>query len=66
MASLTCERQASRIINLSSPIYGLVGVLDVPPYHAPPGRGALDEQKKRRTDALLYAPDRIRVNSVHC
>lgn len=48
------------IINLSS-IYGLVGAPDVPPYHA--SKGAVRLMSK--TDALLYAPDRIRVNSVH-
>lgn len=48
------------IINLSS-IYGLVGATDVPPYHA--SKGAVRLMTK--TDALLYAPDRIRVNSIH-
>jgi NAD(P)-dependent dehydrogenase (short-subunit alcohol dehydrogenase family) len=48
------------IINLSS-IYGLVSAPDVPPYHA--SKGAVRLMTK--TDALLYAPDRIRVNSVH-
>lgn len=48
------------IINLSS-IYGLVGAPDVPPYHA--SKGAVTLMTK--TDALLYAADRIRVNSVH-
>jgi NAD(P)-dependent dehydrogenase (short-subunit alcohol dehydrogenase family) len=48
------------IINLSS-IYGLVGAPDVPPYHA--SKGAVRLMTK--TDALLYAEDRIRVNSVH-
>lgn len=48
------------IINLSS-IYGLVGAADVPPYHA--SKGAVRLMSK--TDALLYAADRIRVNSVH-
>jgi NAD(P)-dependent dehydrogenase (short-subunit alcohol dehydrogenase family) len=48
------------IINLSS-IYGLVGAPDAPPYHA--SKGAVRLMSK--TDALLYAPDRIRVNSVH-
>lgn len=48
------------IINLSS-IYGLVGAPDVPPYHA--SKGAVRLMSK--TDALLYAPDRIRVNSIH-
>jgi NAD(P)-dependent dehydrogenase (short-subunit alcohol dehydrogenase family) len=48
------------IINLSS-IYGIVGGADVPPYHA--SKGAVRLMSK--TDALIYAPDRIRVNSVH-
>ena len=48
------------IINLSS-IYGLVGAPDVPPYHASKGAVSL----MTRTDALLYAGDRIRVNSIH-
>lgn len=48
------------IINLSS-IYGLVGGPDVPPYHA--SKGAVRLMSK--TDAMLYAADRIRVNSVH-
>ena len=48
------------IINLSS-IYGLVGGPDVPPYHA--SKGAVRLMTK--TDALLYAKDRIRVNSIH-
>jgi NAD(P)-dependent dehydrogenase (short-subunit alcohol dehydrogenase family) len=48
------------IVNLSS-IYGLVGAPDVPPYHA--SKGAVSLMTK--TDALLYAADRIRVNSIH-
>ena len=48
------------IVNLSS-IYGLVGAADAPPYHA--SKGAVRLMAK--TDALLYAADRIRVNSVH-
>lgn len=48
------------IINLSS-IYGLVGAGDVPPYHA--SKGAVRLMTKN--DALIYAPDRIRVNSIH-
>ena len=48
------------IINLSS-IYGLVGAPDVPPYHA--SKGAIRLMSK--TDALIYAKDNIRVNSVH-
>ena len=48
------------IINLSS-IYGLVGAADSPPYHA--SKGAVRLMSK--TDAMLYAADRIRVNSIH-
>lgn len=48
------------IINMSS-IYGLVGAPDVPAYHA--SKGAVRLMSK--TDAMIYAPDRIRVNSVH-
>ncbi len=48
------------IINLSS-IYGLVGAADAPPYHA--SKGAVRLMTK--TDAMIYAPDRIRVNSIH-
>jgi len=48
------------IINLSS-IYGLVGAADVPPYHA--SKGAVRLMSKN--DALTYARDKIRVNSIH-
>ena len=48
------------IVNLSS-IYGLVSAPDVPPYHA--SKGAVRLMSK--TDALLYARDGIRVNSIH-
>lgn len=48
------------IINLSS-IYGLIGAADAPPYHA--SKGAVRLMSKN--DALLYAADRIRVNSIH-
>lgn len=48
------------IVNLSS-IYGLVGAPDAPPYHA--SKGAVRLMSK--TDALLYARQGIRVNSVH-
>ncbi|MDP3856134.1 MAG: glucose 1-dehydrogenase [Stagnimonas sp.] len=48
------------IINLSS-IYGIISAADVPPYHA--SKGAVRMMSK--TDALIYAPDRIRVNSIH-
>lgn len=48
------------IINLSS-IYGMVGAGDVPAYHA--SKGAVRLMSKN--DALIYASDRIRVNSIH-
>jgi NAD(P)-dependent dehydrogenase (short-subunit alcohol dehydrogenase family) len=48
------------IVNLSS-IYGIVGAPDIPPYHA--SKGAVREMSK--TDAVLYAKEGIRVNSVH-
>ncbi|MGB8634491.1 MAG: glucose 1-dehydrogenase [Rhodanobacteraceae bacterium] len=48
------------IINLSS-IYGLVGAPDVPAYHA--SKGAVRLMSK--TDAMTYAAEGIRVNSVH-
>ncbi len=51
---------ASSIINLSS-IYGIAGAPDVPPYHA--SKGAVRQMSK--TDAMMYALDNIRVNSVH-
>ena len=51
---------AGSIINLSS-IYGLVGAADVPPYHA--SKGAVRLMSKN--DALIYAAERIRVNSIH-
>lgn len=48
------------IVNLSS-IYGIVGNQDLPPYHA--SKGAVRVMTKN--DALFYAEDGIRVNSVH-
>ena len=48
------------IINMSS-IYGMVGAADLPPYHA--SKGAVRLMSKN--DALLYAKDNIRVNSIH-
>jgi NAD(P)-dependent dehydrogenase (short-subunit alcohol dehydrogenase family) len=54
------EAGGGSIINMSS-IYGIVGAPDAPPYHA--SKGAVRLMTK--TDALLYAKDGIRVNSVH-
>ncbi len=48
------------IVNLSS-IYGIVSAPDIPSYHA--SKGAVRMMTK--TDALFYAEDGIRVNSVH-
>ncbi|AKG19958.1 SDR family NAD(P)-dependent oxidoreductase [Calothrix sp. 336/3] len=48
------------IINISA-VYGLVGSPSVPPYHA--SKGAVRLMSK--TDAVLYAANNIRVNSVH-
>jgi len=48
------------IINISS-IYGIISAPDLPPYHA--SKGAVRLMTK--TDALLYAKDNIRVNSIH-
>jgi NAD(P)-dependent dehydrogenase (short-subunit alcohol dehydrogenase family) len=59
MPQMILQRSGS-IINLSS-IYGIVSAPDVPPYHA--SKGAVSMMTK--TDALLYAPYGIRVNSVH-
>ncbi|MBP9226472.1 MAG: SDR family NAD(P)-dependent oxidoreductase, partial [Verrucomicrobiales bacterium] len=54
------ESGGGSIINLSS-IYGIVGAPDLPVYHA--SKGAVRMMTK--TDALLYAKEKIRVNSVH-
>ncbi len=54
------ENNGGSIINLSS-IYGIIGAPDIPPYHA--SKGAVRLMTK--TDALNYATDKIRVNSVH-
>ena len=51
---------AGSIINMSS-IYGLVGAADLPPYHATKGAVRL----MSKNDALIYAKDKIRVNSIH-
>jgi len=48
------------IVNLSS-IYGIISAPDLPAYHA--SKGAVRLMTK--TDALLYAKEKIRVNSVH-
>jgi NAD(P)-dependent dehydrogenase (short-subunit alcohol dehydrogenase family) len=48
------------VINLSS-IAGLIGVGGIAPYHA--SKGAVRLMSKN--DAITYAPERIRVNSIH-
>lgn len=48
------------VINISS-IYGILGGGDIPPYHA--SKGAVRVMSKN--DALTYAPENIRVNSIH-
>jgi len=48
------------IVNMASS-YGLIGSTDIPPYHA--AKGAVTTMTK--TDAVCYAKDGIRVNSVH-
>jgi NAD(P)-dependent dehydrogenase (short-subunit alcohol dehydrogenase family) len=54
------ENGEGSIINLSS-IYGIIGAADIPPYHA--SKGAVRLMTKN--DALIYASEKIRVNSVH-
>jgi NAD(P)-dependent dehydrogenase (short-subunit alcohol dehydrogenase family) len=54
------EAQGGSIVNLSS-IAGLVGVGGIAAYHASKGAVRL----LTKTDAITYAPEGIRVNSVH-
>lgn len=54
------ESLGGSIINMSS-IYGLVGAGDLPPYHA--SKGAVRLMTKN--DAIFYAKQNIRINSVH-
>ena len=54
------QGKGGSIINLSS-IYGIISAPDLPAYHA--SKGAVRLMTK--TDALLYAADHIRVNSIH-
>ncbi len=54
------EQGGGNIVNLSS-IYGIISSQDIPPYHA--SKGAVRLMTK--TDALHYAKENIRVNSVH-
>ncbi|MGN6246701.1 MAG: SDR family NAD(P)-dependent oxidoreductase [Ginsengibacter sp.] len=54
------DNGSGSIVNLSS-IYGLIGAGDAPPYHA--SKGAVRLMAKN--DAIAYAKNKIRVNSVH-
>ncbi len=54
------EQRKGNIIYMSS-IYGIVGAPDVPAYHATKAAN----RNMAKIDALLYAQDGIRVNSVH-
>jgi len=54
------QSTGASIVNISS-VYGMVGAGDIPPYHA--SKGAVRLMSKN--DALTYAKDNIRVNSVH-
>ena len=54
------EAGGGSIVNISS-IYGIIGAPDIPAYHA--SKGAVRVMTK--TDALLYAAENIRVNSIH-
>jgi len=54
------ENNGGSVINLSS-IYGIIGAGDIPPYHA--SKGAVRLMTKN--NAIIYAKDNIRFNSVH-
>jgi NAD(P)-dependent dehydrogenase (short-subunit alcohol dehydrogenase family) len=54
------KNKQGSIIHLSS-IYGIISAADIPPYHA--SKGAVRLMAK--TEALFYARDNIRVNSLH-
>ena len=54
------EAGGGSIVNISS-VYGIIGAPDLPPYHA--SKAAVRVMSK--TDALLYAKDGIRINSIH-
>ena len=54
------KRKSGNIVYISS-IYGIIGAPDVPAYHATKAANRV----MAKIDALLYAKDNIRVNSVH-
>jgi NAD(P)-dependent dehydrogenase (short-subunit alcohol dehydrogenase family) len=54
------QQKSGNIIYISS-IYGIVGAPDVPAYHATKAANRV----MAKIDALLYAKENIRVNSVH-
>lgn len=54
------KQKSGNIVYISS-IYGIIGAPDVPAYHATKAANRV----MAKIDALLYAKDHIRVNSVH-
>jgi NAD(P)-dependent dehydrogenase (short-subunit alcohol dehydrogenase family) len=54
------KQKSGNIIYISS-IYGIIGAPDIPAYHATKAANRV----MAKIDALLYAKDNIRVNSVH-
>ncbi len=54
------KQQSGNIVYISS-IYGIIGAPDVPAYHATKAANRV----MAKIDALLYARDNVRVNSVH-
>ena len=54
------EQKSGNIVYISS-IYGIIGAPDIPAYHASKAANRV----MAKIDALLYAKDNIRVNSVH-
>jgi len=54
------KKKSGNIVYISS-IYGIIGAPDIPAYHATKAANRV----MAKIDALLYAKDNIRVNSVH-
>lgn len=54
------QKKGGSIVNICS-IYGVISAPDIPVYHA--SKGAV--RMITKTDALFYAKDKIRVNSIH-